>query len=324
MKTSEEPPNERTALIQVVRVAPPRPRYTHHRLRRACTVVLGSLLAVAITLFLLPTEVLPGSRYGKHHHHHHGGYGHGLSFEELQAVLLSTPSAERAREWSAYYTAGPHLAGKNYSQAVWTQERWKEFGINDTSIVAYDVYLNYPRGHWLALLEKGHARDQPLSASEEEATDTAGWKVTYEASLEEDVLEEDDTSGLKDRVPTFHGYSASGDVTAQYVFANYGTYRDFEDLQSANVSLAGKIALVKYGKIFRGLKVRRAQDLGMVGVIMYSDPGDDGDQTVEKGAAAYPKGPARHKSSVQRGSVQYLSKSTSALGGMVTQISSRC
>jgi N-acetylated-alpha-linked acidic dipeptidase len=125
--------------------------------------------------------------------------------------------------------------------------------------------------------------------------------------LEEDVLEEDPTSGLENRIPTFHGYSASGNVTASYVYVNYGTYQDFEDLVNANVSLKGKIAIAKYGGIFRGLKVKRAQELGMVGTIIYSDPGDDGVNTDENGIDAYPNGPARNPSSVQRGSAQFLS-----------------
>jgi N-acetylated-alpha-linked acidic dipeptidase len=133
------------------------------------------------------------------------------------------------------------------------------------------------------------------------------WKVEFQAALEEDVLEEDPTSGLSDRIPTFHGYSASGNVTASFVYVNYGTYQDFEDLLNANVTLKGNIAIARYGGIFRGLKVKRAQELGMVGCILYSDPGDDGEVTGENGVEQYPKGPARNPSSVQRGSTQFLS-----------------
>ncbi len=205
--------------------------------------------------------------------------------------MIETPKEEKIRDYSKYYTAGPHVAGRNLSQAIWTRNRWQEFGVGQSEIVAYDVYINYPKGHRLALLE--HSDD--------------GSVVKYEASLEEDVLKDDPTTSLPDRVPTFHGYSASGNVTAQYVWANYGTFKDFEDLRQANVSLEGKIAIVRYGSIFRGLKVKRAQELGMVGVVIYSDPGDDGGITEEKGYEIYPEGPARQPSSVQRGSVQFLS-----------------
>lgn len=135
--------------------------------------------------------------------------------------------------------------------------------------------------------------------------------MSFEAALKEDVLDQDPTTGLKDSVPTFHGYSASGNVTAQYVFCNYGTYADFEELQHAGIELEGKIALIKYGGIFRGLKVKRAEELGMLGAVLYSDPGDDGETTEENGYAAYPDGPAKNPSSVQRGSVEYLSKTYS-------------
>ena len=214
--------------------------------------------------------------------------------------MLETPKEEKAQEWSRYYTSGPHLAGKNYSQAEWTQERWEEFGIK-ADIVAYDTYINYPLGHRLALYEK----DSSAILDTDSGADI--WKVKFEASLEEDVLEEDSTTGLENRIPTFHGYSASGNVTAPYVFVNYGTYQDYEDLIQANVSLEGKIAVAKYGGIFRGLKIKRAQDLGMVGAVLYSDPGDDGPVTEANGVAAYPNGPARNPTSVQRGSTQFLS-----------------
>ncbi|KAF1979021.1 N-acetylated-alpha-linked acidic dipeptidase-like protein [Bimuria novae-zelandiae CBS 107.79] len=302
--------DERTPLITVVQTRPHRDRYPHHRLRYVCTLFLSislftGLIAAVLILNFLPlgdddsdtTAGLSTSRYLPGKLPDGWPNNRGLDYDSLVAILKETPDSEKAREWSRYYTSGPHLAGKNLSQAIWTKERWEEFGVAST-IVDYDVYINYPKGHRLALLEK--------EKGEKDAAEDQ-WKIKYEASLEEDVLKEDATSGLKDRVPTFHGYSASGNVTAGYVFVNYGTYQDFEDLQAANVPLEGKIALVKYGGVFRGLKVKRAQELGMVGAIIYTDPGDDGEVTEENGYDTYPNGPARQPSSVQRGSCQFLS-----------------
>ncbi|SPQ18813.1 d1f29f99-ca83-442f-b59f-37161cc1d279 [Thermothielavioides terrestris] len=292
-------PSERTPLLVRVPVAEPRPRYPHAVLRRFCTVALASTLiwffiAVAVSMTFFPDG---------HSHHDPSdrwtwpGCGRRpVSYDQLRQILLNTPSSERAEAWSRYYTAGPHLAGKNYSQALWTRNKWAEFGIH-ADIVSYDVYINYPADHRLALLER----------SEHGNGASTSWKVSFEASLTEDILADDPTSGLPDRVPTFHGYSASGNVTGPVVYVNYGTYQDFEDLVKANVTLKDKIAIARYGGIFRGLKVKRAQELGMLGVILYSDPGDDGDITEEKGKKAYPDGPARQPSSVQRGSTQFLS-----------------
>ena len=283
--------DERTPLISSVSVNPRRPRYGHQTLRRFCTIALGSCLIVVAVLFLVPFAVFPRSddgvsSYFPRPYPKSWPESTGVTFDELQSIISSTPDEDKIRSWSEYYTAGPHLAGKNLSQALWTRERWQEFGVQ-AELLAYDVYINYPLSHRLALLDKD--------------------KVKYEASLEEDIIDEDPSTSLEDRIPTFHGYSASGNVTAPYVYVNFGSYQDFEDLQAANVSLKGKIALAKYGGIFRGLKVKRAQELGMVGVVIYSDPQEDGEMTEKNGYKTYPKGPARNPSSVQRGSTQFLS-----------------
>ncbi len=69
------------------------------------------------------------------------------------------------------------------------------------------------------------------------------------------------------------------------------------------VEVAGKVVLVRYGELFRGLKVRNAQKRGAKGILIYSDPADDG---YAKGDV-YPQGPYRPDSAIQRGSVQFLS-----------------
>lgn len=43
-----------------------------------------------------------------------------------------------------------------------------------------------------------------------------------------------------------------------------------------------------------GLKVQNAQNFGMIGVVMFNDPADDGEITEENGYEAYPDGPARN------------------------------
>lgn len=299
---SNNMPNEQTPLIRTVRVERDGPRYRafpHSTFRRFCTIALSCTLILVLIGFLVPFAILPGDRHNHDHRHQDRDrwmlsniwpQSDRLTFEDLKEIILHTPDESEARKSSQYYTAGPHLAGKNLSQALWTRDRWQEAGIK-ADIISYDVYINYPVGHRLALLEK--SKD--------------GYKVKFEASLEEDELEDDPTTSLRDRIPTFHGYSASGNVTAPYVFVNFGTFQDYEDLRNRNVSLEGKIALAKYGRNFRGLKVKRAQELGMVGVVMYDDPQEDGEMTELNGYKPYPEGPARNPSSVQRGSTQFLS-----------------
>ena len=102
------------------------------------------------------------------------------------------------------------------------------------------------------------------------------------------------------------------------------------DTWYAGVDVSGKIALVKYGRGFRGLKVKgkvscycsikpvlniylAAQEAGAVGCIIFTDPGDDGEMTEENGYEQYPNGPARQPSSVQRGSVQFVGSRPSTI-----------
>ena len=54
--------------------------------------------------------------------------------------------------------------------------------------------------------------------------------------------------------------------------------------------------------------------------LVYSDPRDDGSVIVENGYEAYPAGPARNPQSIQRGSVQYLSKYPGTFGSFPTGI----
>lgn len=287
----EKMANERTPLIQTVQVGPPRRRYPHQTWRRFFTIASSVVLICGFASFIFHGLFIWPHRY---HRGQPGGWPHGqpLSREDLDRILFDTPDPKKAEEWSRYYTSGPHLAGKNYSQAEWTRDRWEEFGVK-SEIVSYDVYINYPVDSSVSLLEK--------------SKDGNDWTATFKASLEEDVISEDPTTSLENRVPIFHGYAASGNVTASIVYVNYGTFKDFEDLVEAGIDLKGKIAIAKYGGIFRGLKVKRAQELGMIGILIYSDPGDDGERTEENGYKPYPEGPARNPSSVQRGSAEFLS-----------------
>ncbi|CAN0303152.1 unnamed protein product, partial [Hapterophycus canaliculatus] len=54
------------------------------------------------------------------------------------------------------------------------------------------------------------------------------------------------------------------------------------------------------GQCFRGLKAMNAQERGAVGVLIYSDPQEDGFTQ----GTTYPNGGWRPSSSVQRGSVE--------------------
>ena len=211
------------------------------------------------------------------------------AFSDTEDIFLSALSPSSARENLRYITSRPHVAGTkgDFMMASYVQEQFVNAGIPRVDIFELDAFLNYPK--------------KPAQVQLVEANSS---KVLFRASLSEEILAFDDTSDTFWRNHTFHGYGASGKVSAPMVYANFGRPQDFEALENAGVDVAGSIVLIRYGKCFRGLKVRNAQERGAVGVLIYSDPQEDG--YVQ--GPTYPDGPWRSESSVQRGSVQFISK----------------
>jgi len=133
-------------------------------------------------------------------------------------------------------------------------------------------------------------------------------EAVWTADLEEQADETDPEAGkYADAVPTFHGLSRGGEAKGKLVYAHYGRKQDYDALVEAGVDLNGAIVITRYGGVFRGLKVKGAQELGAAACLIYSDPRDDGTVTEENGYEPYPLGPARNPTSVQRGSTQFLS-----------------
>ncbi|KAI1770963.1 Zn-dependent exopeptidase [Hypoxylon cercidicola] len=211
-----------------------------------------------------------------------------LSQDDAERLIVETASVERLRSHSKQYSAKPHLAG-DLQHAERIRDLWRSYGI-PTELTRYDVLQNFPRHSALLL----HGEDG---------------EVAFDASLVEDEVPEDPTSAPENGLPAFFGFGAHGTAHDELVYANFGTLADFELLESRGVSVRGKIIICKYGKVFRGLKVRAAEQFGAIGVVIYSDPQEDGEYTEKNGYKPYPHGPARHPKSVQRGSVDYFSVS---------------
>jgi N-acetylated-alpha-linked acidic dipeptidase len=204
---------------------------------------------------------------------------------KIDQDFLAVPDPRLAQEELKTLTAAPHFAGskEDYDTTLYVVGKFKAAGL-ETQIVPYKAWINLPQEVFL------------------EATNADG-KVLMTGPSREHV--DNDPYQDDPRVlPPFHGGSPSGDVTAEAVYVNYGRPEDFKKLDDMHISVAGKIVLARYGMNFRGVKVYLAQQRGAAGVIIYSDPADDGYFQGDK----YPHGPWRPDTGVQRGSVQYMFK----------------
>ena len=199
----------------------------------------------------------------------------------LEAEFDSHLNADDLKAWMHELAARPHHAGSEHARhnVQMMQRLFDEWGY-ETTIANYQVLLPTPNTRRLQMLAPH----------------------PFEASLEERVVEGDESSAAPDFLPPYNSFSPDGDVTAELVYVNYGTREDHELLARYGIDLTGKIAIVRYGRIFRGLKPKLAAEFGAIGCIIYSDPADDGYVRGE----VYPVGGYKNDSGVQRGSVMNL------------------
>jgi N-acetylated-alpha-linked acidic dipeptidase len=216
------------------------------------------------------------------------GYADFTAQAKIEEKFLAVPDAKLAGQHLKTLTSEPHLAStpEDRKTAEYVARMFRAAGL-ETEIVPYRVLLNQP------------LKNQPQSVRVE-AWDSSG-KLLMSGPTREHV-EGDPYQDDPRVVMPFNGSSGSGDVTAEVVYANYGRLEDFDQLAARHIDLKGKIVLARYGSNFRGVKVFIAEQRGAAGVLIYSDPQDDG---FSKGDA-YPAGPWRPETGVQRGSVQYM------------------
>jgi N-acetylated-alpha-linked acidic dipeptidase len=255
----------------------------HLSSRPSSAVFIASLLIASTTLSAqgpaamppLPTQVF--------------GYRDFSAQSKIDSQFLAVPDASLAGQELKTLTAKPHLAAtpEDHETALYVAQKFKAAGL-ETEVVPYRVLLNQPRKvSFEARAESG------VDAGKVIATGPTREHVTNDPFQDDPRV-----------VMPFNGSSGSGDVTGEVVYANYGRLEDFDKLAEQHVDLRGKIVLVRYGANFRGVKVYIAEQRGAKGVLIYSDPQDDGYFEGD----AYPNGAWRPETGVQRGSVQYLFK----------------
>ena len=195
-----------------------------------------------------------------------------------EADAISRPSPTSASAHSKFLSFQPHMAGTPAQARTrdYVVSQMKSWGL-ETEVRSYSVWMPHP-----------------LS--------TRVWRIApnpIELNLQEGPIPEDTTSVAFPQVTPFNGYGAAGDVRGDVVYVNYGLIEDYAQLDSMGVSVKGKIAIARYGRSYRGIKAREAEKHGAVGLLIYSDPADDGYVRGD----VYPVGPMRPSQGIQRGSV---------------------
>ncbi|HUO95760.1 MAG TPA: M28 family metallopeptidase [Steroidobacteraceae bacterium] len=214
-----------------------------------------------------------------------GGYTARDAAEEasIEARFMSGPTAKEERASLRELTAEPHPAGsaRNHALAEYVADTWRRQGLEHVVIHRYDVLNSSPRSIALEMIAPVH----------------------YVAGLREASYDVDPDT----RNPRVRGgwvsMSASGDVTAPLVYAHGGNPEDYEVLAKNGIDVRGKIVLVRYSNpySYRGYKALLAERHGAAGLLIYSDPAEDG----YRPETAFPNGPRGPATHIQRGSITY-------------------
>lgn len=198
---------------------------------------------------------------------------------QIEERFRAIPDPARIREYMEYMSAEPHIGGFGHGSkrvADYALEKFLSFGL-DAAIEETEALMPLPTDRHVEVLGP-----EP-----------------YTMRLAELGIPEDKDSSDPGQLPTFNPYAADGDVTGEVVFVNYGIPADYEKLAELGISVEGKIVLARYGRSWRGIKAKLAQENGALGALLYSDPEEDGYYQ----GLTYPEGPYRPKWGVQRGSI---------------------
>jgi N-acetylated-alpha-linked acidic dipeptidase len=201
----------------------------------------------------------------------------------IEEQFLKIPSPERAREWHKYLTAEPHPAAsaRNNELADYIAEQWRQQGWEDVLLRSYDVLHSSPREVSLEMVAP----------------------VEYKATLREAAYDMDPGTKNPRVSSAYMGYSTSGEVTAEVVYAHSGNPEDYALLRQKGIDVKGKIVLVRYSNpySYRGFKALTAEREGAAAMLVYSDPAEDG----YKHGKVFPDGPWGPETHIQRGAITY-------------------
>jgi N-acetylated-alpha-linked acidic dipeptidase len=208
---------------------------------------------------------------------------------EIERRAVELARTESLAEFVRTLASRPHVAGTEPQARTrdYVIQQMQSWGLQ-TSLAEYEVYLPHPIDVVLERLSPAPRRftlREPPLPQAPGCTDPEQW-------------------------PAWHGFAAAGDVRGQIVYVNYARLEDLDRLAELGVQLAGKIALARYGEIFRGHKVLNVQHRGAVGCILYSDPFDDGYFRGD----VYPAGSMRPAESIQRGGLNVVNGDPTAPG----------
>ncbi|XP_067686592.1 N-acetylated-alpha-linked acidic dipeptidase 2-like [Haliotis asinina] len=177
--------------------------------------------------------------------------------DTLQAILSGVDKT-KIEDNLRWLSELPHIAGRERNKELGQRiyNYWRDVGLDQVRTREYDVLLSYPD------------TDSPNIVS---LVNKSGSPIYSSPQTEKILTPEENKTGV---VPPFLAFAKAGAVQGDLVYVNYGRVEDYVTLSNNSINVTNKVVLARYGKIFRGDKVKIASLHGASGVIIYSDPHD--------------------------------------------------
>lgn len=232
-----------------------------------------------------------------------GARSDSVTHEEYESALVDAVDPQRLARRHQSYSETVHVAGDEGDARMIETLRleFETMGL-DVEVHRFRTYLSRPVSAKLEIVAEPEGLADSVFRIGESSGSVRSLDLPLDLLLKEKAVEGDDFATAERTSFGWNAYAASGDVTAEVVYANYGRREDFERLKELGVDARGKIVLARYGGNYRGYKAKFAQEAGAVGLVIFTDPADAGYREGDP----WPKGGYANETYIQRGSILTL------------------
>ena len=187
-------------------------------------------------------------------------------------TLIQKISANQIRSNLQHLTEKPHIAGSDRDEVYLADFITQRFGEMKLSVETheFELLLSFPdreNKNYVGILDEfGNIKPDSISHYREPNKEGDGVDMDADESL---------------ITHPFLAYTPAGRVEGIPVYVNYGRIEDFDYLvengvfgNNSSCSDLNCICFVRYGKIFRGNKIKHADVYGCKGAVLFSDAAD--------------------------------------------------
>ncbi|KAH7641419.1 n-acetylated-alpha-linked acidic dipeptidase 2-like isoform x2 [Dermatophagoides farinae] len=250
--------------------------------------VVALILGIFIGMYTIPPTMTPENaaivnEYKRLIKNYYDGQN---DDDPVYRALIQGPDPDSIRKNIQLLSIKPHQAGTKRDEelAQFYKNTFRDAGLDRFHLIPYKVLLSYTNP------------DRPNRIYLNDKSTNA----VYVIDNQEPPLRPDESI----IIPSYNGWSPSGDIIAEPVYCNYGLIDDFIQLDNFRIDVNGKICIIRYGRTFRGNKVANAERFGCAAVILFSDPESISSSNNNEPESLYPNSIWLNGKAMQSGSIR--------------------